>query len=213
MAQTTSRVLALFAVAALAACPGGGGSDSGSGPAITAFSATPNSLPTAGGLRRPVLGGDGSKQSVHRPRCRSRDAVDQREYVRPSDGDDDLHADCHGLQWHQHPDGSRHCRCAHHRQRDCDRRIRLTGARTDGLHHQWRLQRKRSERRQRCLQRGGRANALHRDSVRQRGQVRRPVPRSHPGRPEPLRPDCGFASLQRDRRRSAGWRCHSCADR
>jgi Carboxypeptidase regulatory-like domain len=49
MAQTTSRVLALFAVAALAACPGGGGSDAGSGPAITTFTATPNSLPTAGG--------------------------------------------------------------------------------------------------------------------------------------------------------------------
>jgi hypothetical protein len=47
MGKASMRALALFAVAALAACSSGGGS--GSGPTITSFTGTPNSLPTAGG--------------------------------------------------------------------------------------------------------------------------------------------------------------------
>ncbi len=45
-----SRLLALFAVAAWTACSSGGGStDAGSSPTISTFTATPNTLPTAGG--------------------------------------------------------------------------------------------------------------------------------------------------------------------
>jgi hypothetical protein len=49
MTRASRRVLALFAVAAFAACSSSSGSDAGSGPTITSFTATPNSLPTAGG--------------------------------------------------------------------------------------------------------------------------------------------------------------------
>ena len=46
-----SRLLALFAVAAWTACSSGGGStDAGSSPTISTFTATPNTLPTAGGF-------------------------------------------------------------------------------------------------------------------------------------------------------------------
>jgi hypothetical protein len=49
MAWPNRQLLAVFAVAALAACSSGGGSDAGSGPTIATFTATPSSLPTAGG--------------------------------------------------------------------------------------------------------------------------------------------------------------------
>jgi hypothetical protein len=49
MAWPSSRLLALFAVAAATACSSSGSSDAGSSPTISTFTATPNTLPTAGG--------------------------------------------------------------------------------------------------------------------------------------------------------------------